>query len=166
MRLRELRLEDAPLMLEWMHDPSVVENLKAHFAEKTMEDCQRFIYASQSAGQDLHFAIADDADDTYLGTVSLKHIHDNSAEFAITVRKCAMGTGVSQQAMRSMLDYGFDRLGLTRIYWCVSPENQRAIRFYDHNGYPRSNAPPEAEGYTPAEKESYIWYTVSNHREC
>ena len=34
MKLRQLNLTDAPLMLEWMHDPSVVENLQANFAAK------------------------------------------------------------------------------------------------------------------------------------
>ena len=43
MKLRNLILEDAPLMLEWMHDKSVVAHLGTNFAEKTLADCQRFI---------------------------------------------------------------------------------------------------------------------------
>ena len=31
MRLRNLELKDAPLMLEWMHDESVVGKLKGNF---------------------------------------------------------------------------------------------------------------------------------------
>ena len=160
MRLRQLRAEDAPLMLEWMHDPSVVGNMKAPFAEKTLEDCRRFIAASQSGEGDVHLAIASDSDE-YLGTVSLKHIAGGSAEFAITIRKCAMGTGASRDGMRAILNHGFERLGLERIYWCVSPENVRAVRFYDKNGYPRGDVPPEAEGYSEEEKRRYIWYTVA-----
>lgn len=34
MRLRNLELKDAPFMLEWMHDESVVENLRGRFSEK------------------------------------------------------------------------------------------------------------------------------------
>lgn len=160
MRLRELRPEDAPLMLEWMHDPSVVEKLKARFAEKTIEDCRRFIDASREPGRDVHLAIAEDGTDAYLGTVSLKHITGETAEFAITIRKCAMGTGVSREGMRRILEYGFERFGLKRIYWCVSPDNERAIRFYDKQGYPRSALPKEAEGYSDEEAQSFIWYTV------
>ena len=162
MHLRELRFDDAPLMLEWIHDPSVVANLKARFADKTLEDCHRFILSSREGESDVHFAIADETDDTYLGTVSLKHVTEKTAEFAITIRKSAMGTGVSRDAMRAILDYGFERLGLERIFWCVSPENVRAVRFYDKQGYPRSELPEEAEGYSEEEARSYIWYTVPN----
>ena len=36
VKLRRLKPEDAPLMLEWMHDPSVVEKLQTNFAGKTL----------------------------------------------------------------------------------------------------------------------------------
>ena len=54
---------------------------------------------------DLHLAVAND-NDAYMGTVSLKHIHDGTAEFAITVRACAMGKGYSQFGMVSILEIG------------------------------------------------------------
>ena len=34
MKLRKLRPEDAELMLQWMHDNSVVEHLGTNFAER------------------------------------------------------------------------------------------------------------------------------------
>ena len=43
MNLRKLELKDAPLMLEWMHDPDVVQNMQADFAHKTLSDCENFI---------------------------------------------------------------------------------------------------------------------------
>ena len=36
MKLRKLELKDAPLMLEWMHDETVVEDLHTDFASKTI----------------------------------------------------------------------------------------------------------------------------------
>lgn len=93
MLLRKLIPEDAPLMLEWMHDPTVVEKLQTNFGAKTMEDCLRFIDAARDAGENLHLAVADN-DGTYMGTVSLKHITGEQAEFAITVRAAAMGRGL------------------------------------------------------------------------
>ena len=70
MKLRKLCHRDAPLMLEWMHDPDCVENLQANFASKTLEDCERFVAYAQEPGEDLHLAIVDE-NDTYMGTVSL-----------------------------------------------------------------------------------------------
>ena len=163
MKLRTLKKKDAPLMLEWMHDPSVVEGLHADFASKTLEDCERFIVDAQSSETDRHFAIVDDAEDVYLGTVSLKHIASGAAEFAIVVRTAAMGRGIAAEAMRSILDYGINELELQKIYWCVSPKNGRAVRFYDKNGYERTGVPREATGYTEEEKDGFLWYQVGRH---
>lgn len=46
MILRKLELKDATLMLEWMHDKTVVNNLKVNFMSKTIEDCESFIINS------------------------------------------------------------------------------------------------------------------------
>ena len=98
MRLRELELKDAPLMLEWMHDESVVGKLKGNFLEKTLADAESFILASANKEENIHLAIVSDEDE-YMGTVSLKNVENGSAEFAITVRKSAMGRGYSWYGM-------------------------------------------------------------------
>lgn len=162
MNLRKLKTEDAPLMLEWMHDDSVVHDLKTNFAVKTLEDCISFIKMAQDTKDNLHLAIVDD-NDTYMGTVSLKHITKISAEFGITVRKCTMGKGFSKFAMQHIIEIGFKQLGLQKIYWCVAPENQRAVRFYDKNKFDRCLAPVEAQNcYTPEEITHFIWYAVTH----
>ena len=160
MKLRKLELKDAPLMLEWMHDDYVVHDMKTDFASKTLEDCIAFINTAQNLTESLHLAIVDDKD-TYMGTVSLKHITKTTAEFGITIRKNSMGKGFSKYAMQCILEKGFKNLGLQKIYWCVAPENQRAIRFYDKNNYGRCLAPSEAqEHYSSEEIENFVWYKV------
>ena len=144
-------------MLEWMHDPSVVEYMQADFASKSLDDCIGFIHSSSD--KNAHFAVVDDQD-KYMGTVSLKHITDNEAEFAITVRKVAMGKGISSFAMREIIEYGFNTLNLKSIYWCVNPENKRAVRFYDKNGYTRIDKKEFSGGYTPEQIQQYIWYQI------
>lgn len=136
MRLRKLELRDAPLMLEWMHDPSAVQYMNADFASKKVGDCEAFIQSAKDTTRDLHMAIVDE-NDTYMGTVSLKNIDGKTAEFAITVRKDAMGKGFSKYGMSEIIRVGFEELGLEKVYWCVNPENKRAVRFYDKNGYDR-----------------------------
>lgn len=160
MKLRKLQAEDALFMLEWMHDDSVVHDLKTNFAVKTLEDCISFIKMAQDTKENLHLAIVDE-NDTYMGTVSLKHITQTSAEFGITVRKCAMGKGFSKFAMQNIIETGFKQLGLQKIYWCVAPENHRAVRFYDKNKFDRCLAPAEAQNiYSAGEINHYLWYEV------
>ena len=164
MHLRPLEPKDAPLMLEWMHDSSVVEHLHANFLSKTAEDCERFIANSLTDKTNLHLAIADESD-VYQGTVSLKDIHGGAAEFAITIRASAMGKGLSAAAMKEIIRIGFEVKGLDSVFWCVSPENKRAVRFYDKNGYVR--VPHELlpiRGYSDDMVRSMFWYRVT--KEC
>ena len=163
--LRKLEKKDAPLMLEWMHDPSVVENLNRNFGNMTIEDCERFIESSaKDEVKNLHLAITDDNDDDeYLGTVSLKNIDKNAAEFAITIRTSAMGRGISRDAMKEIIRIGYEVLGLDIIYWYVSEKNLRAVKFYDKNGYKRiSVSELEARGIKLEDSErqraDLIWY--------
>lgn len=159
MKLRRLELKDKKLMLEWMHDFNVVQNMRTDFCNKTEEDCEAFIQSSWENTGDLHLAIVDESD-MYLGTVSLKHINltDKMAEFAITVRQCAMGTGVAAHAMKLLLDYGNDRMGIKKIYWCVNSKNARAIRFYDKNGYQRVLCVPESIRLWYQNQLELVWY--------
>ena len=164
MKLRKLELKDAPLMLEWMHDKSVVEDLRTNFLDKTIEDCERFIKSSWNDEENWNVAIVDETD-TYMGTVSLKQIKEKSAEFGITVRACAMGRGYSIWAMQEALKEAFEVRGLEMVYWCVSPDNKRAVRFYDKNEFARvgTDKLDMIEGYTPEQIAAYVWY-VANKR--
>ena len=118
MRIRNLELKDATLMLEWMHDEKVVEYLQGKFRKKTIDDCKSFIVASENKKNNIHLAIVNDEDE-YMGTVSLKNIDriNESAEFAITVRRCAMGRGYSWYGMEEIIDMAFNELGLDFTFY-------------------------------------------------
>ena len=52
--------------------------------------------------------------------------------------------------------------GIKTIYWCVSPQNQRAVKFYDKNGYQRNDMCKTLakKYYDIDEINRYIWYVV------
>lgn len=160
MKLRALKTEDAARMLQWMHDESVVYCLATNFRDKTLADCEKFIVWANETDTDLHLAVADDNDE-YMGTVSLKHISGGTAEFAITVHREAMGKGYAKFAMAAILEQGLETLDT--IYWCVSRKNERAVRFYDKNGYTRTEDVPARilAAYTKEQREDFIWYAVT-----
>ena len=161
MKLRGLELKDAPLMLEWMHDESVVKNLRGNFKEKTLADCEAFILASADKKSDIHLAIVSDEDE-YMGTVSLKNVDrsNNSAEFAITVRNSAMGRGYSWWGMEEIISLAFEKYELDNVYWCVSRDNERAVRFYDKHNFHEAVDIPSTITSNYAGMTNLKWYSV------
>lgn len=159
MYLRRLELKDASLMLSWMHDGRVTCNLRTDFTSKTLKDAEDFIRNSWEDRSNVNLAIASDEDE-YMGTVSLKQIEDGSAEFAITVRSEAMGHGYSWFGMESIIEKAFNEYSLESVYWCVSRDNIRAVRFYDkHNFHEVLDIPQQVlERYE--ETENLKWYSV------
>lgn len=164
MRLRKLELKDAPQMLEWMHDETVIEHLQANFVEKNEYDCERFIEKSWSDDENIHLAIVNDQDE-YMGTVSLKHVNRETkrGEFAIVVSKKAMGKGYSSWGMQQMIHRGFTEYHLKMVYWCVGKENIRARKFYSKNGYKEIAAQKlySIPGYSEEQIQEYIWFSVT-----
>ena len=159
MYLRKLELKDATLMLAWMHDKSVTEKLQADFASKTIDDAESFIKMSWDNKTDLHLAIASDTDE-YMGTVSLKHIENGAAEFAITVRAEAMGKGYSWFGMESIIEKAFNELDLESVYWCVSRDNSRAVRFYDKHNFHEALDIPKSVLERYKGTDNLKWYSV------
>ena len=159
MYLRQLELRDAPLMLSWMHDKRVTENLKSNFSSKTIEDAEGFIRASWDDKENVNLAIASDEDE-YMGTVSLKHIENGSAEFAITVRAASMGRGYSWFGMERIIEKAFTDFGLECVYWCVSRDNARAVRFYDKHNFHEAFDIPQKVLDRYAGLDNLKWYSV------
>ena len=139
--LRELKIKDAPLMLEWMHDPVIQKSFKKDMLNTTLEQAEKFCETASipqkiSTGDSLHFAIVDDADE-YLGTISLKDIdlENGNAEYAIITRTKAHGKGVAFKATGEILKKAFEEYGLHRVYLNVFADNIAAIKLYEKSGF-------------------------------
>ncbi len=143
IKLRDLKKKDAPLMLEWMHEPDVQKWFKKDMKHMSIGDVENFIADSKNCLeingllQNAHFAIVQDCDDEYLGTVSLKDIDyvNYTAEYAIVLRKKARGSGIAFSATGLVLKKAFNELGLHRVYLSVYASNTMAIRLYEKIGF-------------------------------
>lgn len=142
IKLRHLQEKDVPFMIEWMHDPEIQQCFQKDMKSMTSEDAERFCREAgqtdrMEAGTSLHYAIIDDREDEYLGTISLKDIDlkNMSAEYAISTRKCVHGKGIAAEATRQILKEGFEKRHLHRIYLNVLSDNVRAVRFYEKAGF-------------------------------
>lgn len=162
MKLRELRLEDAPLMLEWMMDADLTSGFHSDYSSKTLQDAENFILAAQSSRTERHFAVVND-EDTYMGTVSLRSIdHDEgNAEFVFVVRRTALSKGYALHGMLEALDIAFNSIGLNSVYWRVKESNSRAIRFFEKHGFKMldEDVPPNILSKHTKESDS-VWFAV------
>lgn len=162
MKLRKLEKKDAPFMLEWMHDPEINCNFRFNGFEQTLKSAEQYIEETRKDDKNHHFAIVDE-EDQYLGTISLKKIDykNQKAEYAICLRKEAQGKGFAYLATKKILDYGFIRLGLNRIYLNVLSENKKANRFYQKFGFIYEGCSKE-DVIICETKKDLLWYRILN----
>lgn len=159
IHIRPLRPEDAPLMLEWIQDPTIACFFRFDAASMTEEKCRAFIDAANRDPNSRHYAIADEKDE-YLGTISLKDIAEGRAEYAISTRKCVHGTGAALQATQEILRIAFEGLGLVTVYLNVLAENLRANAFYRKAGF-RFTYTEENALELRGEQKALNWYEIS-----
>ena len=74
-----------------------------------------------------------------------------------------MGKGYSSWAMKEIIRIAFEQYNINTIYWCVAPDNIRALKFYDKNGYKRVTMEKieYVDGYTQEQRRQYIWYKIT-----
>ena len=162
IHLRPLRAEDAPLMLEWMQDPTIACFFRFDAISMTEEKCRAFIESANREPGSLHYAIANESDE-YLGTISLKDISDGRAEYAISTRRCAHGTGAAMQATKEILRIAFDELGLKSVFLNVLEENLRANAFYLKAGFHYTHTEKNALELR-GQKKALNWYEVNKEQ--
>lgn len=160
IRLRKLEEKDVPYMLEWMHDEESKTIFQASFDSMNVQDVIRFVNNSFDEVNQ-HFAIVNDEDDEYLGTISLKNIDykNQNAEYAISTRKKSRGTGYNSIASKLLLSYAFDTLKLNRVYLCVLSSNVRAQKFYEKIGFIYEGKFAK-HLYQNGEFKDLLWYGV------
>ncbi|NIV14318.1 MAG: GNAT family N-acetyltransferase, partial [Aliifodinibius sp.] len=93
---------------------------------------------SEQHGKDgFYFTICSIDSDEAIGFAWLWHLdyNNSNAEFSIVLSDTKlMGRGLGTDALRAVLDFGFNNLPLERIYLLVRKKNQRAIRSYEKAG--------------------------------
>ena len=81
------------------------------------------------------FSMLDKETGAFIGTIECMDVQDGSPELGIAVTAAMQDKGYGTEAVRAMVDYGMDRLGLRRVFLKVFPDNARAIHVYEKCGF-------------------------------
>ena len=124
--------------LGWLNDREVTRYLEVGTFPQTMQDLENFYQAVTGSKSDVIFAVADSKTHRHVGNVKLGPIHwiHRRAMFGIMIGdKQSWGRGIGKEATRLIVEYGFMRLNLNRIYLGVFAEHESAIRCYQAVGF-------------------------------
>jgi RimJ/RimL family protein N-acetyltransferase len=118
--LRPFTLDDAPAVRRLAGDPAIADTTLniPHPYEAGMAEAWIETHPQQyEKGEGATFAIVRRADGVLVGAIGIhpRAKHDR-AEIGYWIGKPYWGQGIATEAARAVVDYGFETLGLNRIY--------------------------------------------------
>lgn len=144
--LRPLEIEDGELLRSWINDPEVHRHL-GRFRACDAAAQREWLEALRHRPEDHVFGIALRETGALVGSCGLHGVSfpHRSAELGILIGETScQSRGLGGEALRLLLAYGFDTLGLHRIELRVFESNPRAIRCYERAGFRREGEKREA----------------------
>lgn len=103
-------------------EPYTEEEERAYMQDKIDNNAVMFSMIEKSTGR-------------FIGNAEFFGRTGNDAEWGIVITASMQNKGFGKEALRRMIDYGFDELGLTRIRLSVYVDNPRAVHVYEQCGF-------------------------------
>lgn len=144
LRLRQIRPDDAPLILEVLTDPDFMKNVGDRgvhdlpAANRYIADSVRSSYAAHGFGL---YLVELRAGATPLGICGLlRRDWHPDAEIGFAFVPRTRGHGYALEAARATLDFARNGLCLRRIVALTAPHNQRSIRLLEQLDFRRERS--------------------------
>ena len=140
VRLRRLAIEDAAQLAKLADNKKVWDNLRDYIPFPYQEsDAVGFIEMVSAEAPHQTFGIVSE-DGELCGVIGLaiqKDVYRLSAEIGYWIGEPYWGQGITTQALGLITSYGFEELGLERIYTSVFDFNIASMKVLEKNGYTR-----------------------------
>lgn len=135
IKIRKFERADIPKKVEWVNNPE--NNQFLHYdipicVEKTEK------WFDSHLGENTRYDAVIEVDGVPVGTIGLLEIDrkNSKAEYYIAMGEtCYNGKGIAKEASKSILEYGFQILGLNRIYLFTEVENVAAQKLFERVGF-------------------------------
>ncbi|HSQ26755.1 MAG TPA: GNAT family protein [Anaerolineales bacterium] len=140
VRFRAVERSDTPLFVEWLNDPEVTQGLNIYLPLSTAYEEKWFENMLNRPIDEHPMLIEVQQGDVWrpIGNCGFHNLdwRCRSGEVGIFIgEKSLWNQGFGSEAMRLLLQHGFDTLNLNRIGLYVYSTNPRAIRSYEKVGF-------------------------------
>lgn len=139
--LRKARLEDTPEMFFFRSDPEMmkyIDRAPAKTEDEARGVLQMIIDASDN-NTGISWTITLKGSDTMLGNISLWRLikEHYRAEIGYVLHTAQQGKGIMNEAMKAVINYGFNTMGLHSIEANINPLNLASQKVLERNGFVR-----------------------------
>ncbi|MGE7110035.1 GNAT family N-acetyltransferase [Lysinibacillus sp. NPDC047702] len=140
IQLRELTLYDVEDRYQWCLDKEVTKhlNLPERYPPFSREETEKWIEMCINKTNGYEQKAIVTGEGKHIGWIDIKNIDklNKHAELGIAIGdKNYWGKGFGLAAMEEMLLWGFNELGLNKIWLRVEVDNEKAIKSYKRMGY-------------------------------
>lgn len=130
--------KDILYRVKWLNNPKVNRFVGDRPGQKTslIKEKAWFLAYRKDLAQKMFFTICDD--NQPIGFMGLSHIDkiNKKATIFIAIGEDAYrGKGIGKEAIRWLLDFGFNKLQLRKISLAVFEENISAVKLYESMGF-------------------------------
>jgi [ribosomal protein S5]-alanine N-acetyltransferase len=135
--LRPYRKSDLESMVKHINDKEIAGNTLTIPYPYTMKDAEdwygRFRKMMRKKGRN-RIASAIVINGEVVGTVGIT-THEHKAEIGYWLGRAFWGQGIMTEVVKEITKYGFNELGLRRMYALVFPHNKASMRVLEKAGY-------------------------------
>lgn len=131
----------------WFNDAEVCQFNSHHRFPHYQQDMEDYYKHVIKSGNNLILAIISKNNDEHIGNVSLQDIDviNKSAEFAILIGdKTYWSKGIGKEAIKLIIDHGFNTLNLNRIYCGTAEDNVGMQKLAELAGFNKEGISKEA----------------------
>ena len=137
IKIRPLKLSDKTQLSKLANNKKIWDNLRHYIPFPYSEsDADFFINLTKKENPKQTFAIEYKGKlSGVIGLVIQKDVYQKSAEIGYWVGEPFWGNGIATNAVKLITEYGFNKLGLNRIYTGVFAYNIASMAVLEKNGY-------------------------------
>ena len=138
--LTSITYDDCEDFIGWRNS-TYIKSRFIYQKDITLDEQKEWIRTKVETGYVAQFIIWDKNANKKVGCVYLQNIDNTkkTSEFGILISEECGGRGFGSESAKLIIKYGFEKLGLEKIYLRVLKNNKIAIRAYEKAGFSSDN---------------------------